>query len=177
MARRIITYSTLGDNMKEVFSSAMTWGDLQRDLATAGVRFEGLKAMTNPGQVTLESLQAALPEDEFQLFLMPQKVKSGYHDDELVAEYEDSEDTTGWEDEDWSIEDPESGNFVFKSKKDLAIARSRRAFSLLSKAIDTLANMSKRPVGKSTLPTPTDPILAGLRAEAARLQQNMEVFG
>jgi len=177
MARRIITYSTLGDNMKEVFSSAMTWGDLQPDLVSAGVRFEGLKAMTNPGQVTLESLQAELPEGEFQLFLMPQKVKSGYDDDELIDD-DESEDTTAWEDEDWSVEDPESGNFIFKSKKDLAIARSKRAFSLLSKAIDALANVSKRPaIGRTALPTPTDPVLAALRAEAAKLQQNMDVFG
>lgn len=177
MARRIITYSTLGDNMKEVFSNAMTLGDLQPDLTSAGVRWEGMKLMTNPGQVTLESLQAELPEGEFQLFIMPQKVKSGYSDDELVDEYGD-ENATGWEEEDWSVEDPESGDFVFKSKKDLAIARSKRAFSLLSKAIDVLAGITNRtPNMREALPPPTDPILSSLRAEAAKLQKNMEVFG
>jgi len=162
--------------MKEVFSNATTWGDLQSDLASAGVRFEGLKAMTNPGQVTLESLQAELPEGEFQLFLMPQKVKSGYSDDELIDEDADMEDTTGWEDEDWSEEDPDSGNFIFKSSKDLAIARAKRAFALLEKAIDVLTSTTKR-AGRAPLPTPTDPVLASLRAEAAKLQKNMEIFG
>lgn len=181
MTRKIITYSTLGDNMKEVYSAAGTWGELQADLTRAGVRFEGLKAMTNPGQVTLEVPGSQLPEGEFQLFLMPQKVKSGYSDEELIAvddEDYDECDVTGWEDEDWSVEDPESGNFVFKTAKDLAIARSKRAFSLLEKAINTLAASSTRTSGKKeSLPTPADPILASLRAEAAKLQRNMEVFG
>lgn len=175
MARRIITYSTLGDNMKEVISSAMTWGDLQPDLVAAGIRFEGLKAMTNPGQVTLESFQAELPEGEFQLFLMPQKVKSGYSPED-DAECIDEEGIT-WEEEDWTIEDPE--HFCFVSHKDLAIARAKRAFALLAKSIDCLAGTVKpgsRRAG-APLPTPTDPVLASLRAEAAKLQRSMEVFG
>lgn len=176
MARRIITYSTLGDNMKEVISSATTWGELQPDLAAAGVRFEGLKAMTNPGQVTLESLQAELPNDDFQLFLMPQKVKSGY-DIEEDSDLVDEEDGESWEDTDWTLDWENPEDHVFKSYKDLAIARAKKAFALLTKAIDCLSGMTKRSSGRATPPIPLDPVLASLRAEAAKLQRNMEIFG
>lgn len=174
--RKIITYSTLGDNMKELYSAATNLGELQPDLTRAGIRFEGMKLMTNPGQVTLESLQAELPEGEFQLFIMPQKVKSGYCDDELVDECDI--DGTIWQDEDWSEQDPDSGDFVFRSYKDLAIARSKRAFALLSKAIDTLAGTSNNPTNKpdqGKVPQ-RDHVLDSLRAEAAKLQNNMQMF-
>ena len=175
--RKIITYSTLGDNMKEVFSNARNLEELMPDLAQAGVRFEGMKLMTNPGQQTLESLQAELPQGEFQLFIMPQKVKSGYSDEELTAEYYDDEDTIGWEDEDWSEEDPDSGNFVFKSAKDLAIARAKRAFALLEKSVQYLTGHNNKSTSKISAPVPSDPILASLRESAEKLQRNMEIFG
>ena len=148
------------------------------DLTRANVRFEGMKVMTNPGQVTLESPQAELPEGEFQLFIMPQKVKSGYRDADLISYDEDEDDSEAisWEDEDWSVEDPESGNFLFKTERDLAIARSKRAFALLDKALEALTQVKSRPV--APLPgTSNDPILNSLRAEAAKLQKNMEIFG
>jgi len=177
MARRIITYSTLGDNMKEVFSDATTWGDLQPDLTRAGVRFEGMKAMTNPGQVTLESLQAELPDGEFQLFIMPQKVKSGYdliEDQDLI----DEEDGESWNETDWNLDYENPEEHIFKSYKDLAIARAKKAFALLEKSIGYLTGTINRPVGKPGNAIPAeDPILASLRSEAAKLQKNMEIFG
>lgn len=169
--RKIVTYNTLGENMVEVYSSAMVWGELQPDLTRAGVRYEGLRAMTNPGQVTLESLQAELPEGEFQLFLMPQKVKSGWdEDDEEMIE----EDGIRWEDEDWTIYDPE--DFTFVSNKDLAIARSKRAFYLLGKAIETLSEQDNSHTPISTPLAPRDPILEKLKAQAAEMQRNMDMF-
>jgi hypothetical protein len=184
--RKIITYNTLGENMVEVNSSATVWGELQTDLTRAGVRFEGLRAMTNPGQVTLESLQAELPEGEFQLFLMSQKVKSGVWDededdeDEDDTEYEtddsgmiDSEEGLGWTDEDWTTEDPEQ--YSFKTPRDLAIARSKRAFHLLGRAISVLIDGSESNKSVEKV-KPSDPILNRLKAQAEELKRNMDMF-
>jgi hypothetical protein len=170
--RKVITYSTLGDNMKEVNSAATTWGELQVDLSRAGVRFEGLRAMTNPGQVTLESLQAELPQGEFQLFLMPQKVKSGYGFDEESEEDDMIDENEGivWDEVDWSTEDPEG--FIFRTSKDLAIARVKRAFYLLDKSIDYLT--SERPSAPKS--ATGDPMLQDLRKQAEALQRNMQMF-
>lgn len=171
MARRIITYSTLGDNMKEVFSSARTLGELQPELTAAGIRFDGMKLMTNPGQVTLESLQAELPEGEFQLFIMPQKVKSGTDDSYLI----DEEDGISWNSVDWTEESEIPEDYSFRSAKDLAIARSKKAFHYLNKAIEHFANTTSAPatgVRKSG-----DPMLDNLRNQAAELQKNMNIFG
>jgi hypothetical protein len=136
--------------------------------------------MTNPGQVTLESLQAELPEGDFQLFIMPQKVKSGYSDSELVDEHD--EDAIDWDDEDWSEEDPESGNFIFRTRKDLAIARYKRAIALFEKSIQELVGQNG-PKGKPGNPQMNltksdrrDPILDSLREEALKLQRSLGMF-
>ena len=173
MSRKVITYSTLGDNMKEVYSSATTWGELQGDLTRAGVRFDGMKVMTNPGQVTLESLQAELPEGEFQLFIMPQKVKSGTDDDDMI----DEEDGISWNDYDWSLDYENPEDYTFLTHKDLAIARAKKAFALLEKSINYLAGTVNRHNVKSAPASTGDPVLASLRAEAEKLQRNMQVFG
>lgn len=167
MMRNITTYSTLGDNMKVIQSAATTLGELRPDLDAHGVRYQGMKLMTNPGQVTLESLQAQLPEGEFQLFLMPDKVKSGILGDEYMI---DEEEGIEWTDEDWSQSDPEE--FEFATGRDLAIARAKRALYLLDKAVSALAHAKSS--NKST--SSSDPVLNNLRSEAARLQRNMEMF-
>lgn len=176
MARRIITYSTLGDNMKEIYSNATTLGALQPDLTSNGIRFEGMKLMTNPGQVTLESLQAELPEGEFQLFIMPNKVKSGNidEDDELV------DDGVGesWNETDWTMEFENPEEHIFRSHEDLAIARAKKAFVLLEKSIQYLAGTKAGPKSQPSMPTPSvDPFINSLRAEAAKLQKNLDMFG
>lgn len=172
--RRIITYSTLGDNMKEVFSSAETWGDLMPDLTRASIRFDGMKVMTNPGQVTLESLQAELPEGEFQLFIMPQKVKSGHGDSHLI----DEEDGIDWTEIDWTDETINPEDYVFATRKDLAMARAKKAFCYLEKAIEFLAGAQDVTNGPATSkPTSSnDPFINSLREEAEKLQKSLNVF-
>lgn len=75
--RKLTIYSTVGNDMKEVFVQSTLWGDLQGELAGKGINVNGMKAIIGDSQVTLESNQAVLPEGEFILFLMPGKVKSG----------------------------------------------------------------------------------------------------
>jgi hypothetical protein len=155
--------------MKEVYSAARTWGELQADLNSAGVRYEGMRVMTNPGQVTLESLQAELPQGEFQLFIMPQKVKSGYFADD-DADMIDEHEGIDASDEDWSVEDPEG--YIFTSHKQLAIARSKRAFALLEKTIEYLTDSNNGPK-PATKAAPRDPLMDSLREQARNLQNNM----
>lgn len=173
--RKIITYSTLGDNMKEVYSSAMTLGDLLPDLNEAGVRHEGMKLMTNPGQLTLESMGAQLPEGEFQLFIMPQKVKSGHLRIDEDTYMIDEIDGINWEDVDWKNNSPEE--YEFKTVKDLMIARAKRAFALLEKSVEYLINTRSSDLHKNIgKPQSSDPILNNMREQAAKLQQSMNPF-
>lgn len=75
---KVTVFSTKGRKRSEVESSATTWGELKKDLASAGVETSGMKAIIGENQNTLESAKAALPVDfDFTLFLTPVKVKSG----------------------------------------------------------------------------------------------------
>ncbi len=75
--RNILIFSTTGQAGQTVESRAQTWGELQKDFDEKGIYYEGMKAVTSPGKVSLESPESELPEGNFTLFLMPKQTKSG----------------------------------------------------------------------------------------------------
>lgn len=95
--KRVTVYSTVGQQKHEVTVSANNWGELQRELSEHGVGTSGMKAVIGESQVTLESNQAEVPSNDFTLFLLPQKVKSGSYwgkDEDCDCE-DESEDVDG----------------------------------------------------------------------------------
>lgn len=157
--RKVTVYNTIGGNLTVVESSAQTWGDLQRDLDLRGVSYKGMTAVVGETQVNLESVQAQLLESDFRLFLMPQKVKSGA--DEWLIDWDGIE----WNDADWNDADSVPEEFTFKTQKDLAIARAKKAQSYLQKVIDYLINDQKK--------VSTDPEVASLARAALEIQKNL----
>ena len=69
-------YSTqMGE--REVETSATTWGELQRDLRSQSISYDGMKSVIGESKLTLEADAAVLPTAGFTLFLMPKKTKAG----------------------------------------------------------------------------------------------------
>lgn len=75
--REVTVYNTVGQNRKAVSTDVPTWGELQAVLSSNNIPFSGMSVVIGETQVTLESSAAHLPEQDFTLFMMPQKVKSG----------------------------------------------------------------------------------------------------
>lgn len=84
----VTVYNTAGASKTEVKTNATTWGELQLDLTKEGVTYEGMKAILGGSHLTLDSDIAALPTEDFKLFLSASKVKSGNSD----LSYEDAKD-------------------------------------------------------------------------------------
>lgn len=74
---KVTIVSTKGIKVSKLESTSQTWGELQTELATASIPYDGMKAIIGQTQVTLESSKAVLPDFDFTLFLTPVKVKSG----------------------------------------------------------------------------------------------------
>lgn len=75
--RRVLVYSTQGKKAKEVLTDAQTWGALQSALNSNDITHNKMKAVVGESKVTLESQEAMLPAQNFTLYLMPKKTKSG----------------------------------------------------------------------------------------------------
>lgn len=75
---KVLIYSTSGRSGFEFETTATTWEELQRDLSTNQVSYDGMKAVLGESRLTLESPKAQIPQLDFTLFLMPIKTKSGY---------------------------------------------------------------------------------------------------
>lgn len=172
MSRKITIYNTIGDNAKEVISSAGTLGELQPDMRRAGVHYEGMKLVVGETQNTLESSEAVLPEGEFSLFLMAGKVKSG-NDEDFI----DDEDGIEWDQINWAEEGENVEDYTFLTVKDLMIARAKKASYYLDKVVEFM--ISNRNTNSSTTTAETtknNALMSSLRAEAAKLQKNLDVF-
>lgn len=76
--RTIKVFSTETSVLKEINSSATTWGELQTELKAANIDPSNMKGMVKESKTTLENTGAVLPEGNFTLFLTPTKVKSGW---------------------------------------------------------------------------------------------------
>lgn len=168
MSRQVTIYNTIGGNQIPVESHATTWGELQTDLDLRGVSYKGMKVVVGETQVSLESSAAQLPTTAFRLFLMPQKVKSGLfspsNEDYLV----DWEEGITWQEMDWENVDHIPEDFTFKTKKDLIVARAKKAQAYLNKVINYLIQEEHK--------TSTDPEVANLQKTAEEIQKNLGLF-
>lgn len=172
MSRKVTIYNTIGDNAKEIYSSAVNWGGLQQEMNQNRIPFSDLKAVVGETQVTLESSEALLPDGDFSLFLMAGKVKSG-SDNELIDQFGGIE----WDEVEWDTEDEHVESYIFKSAKDLMIARAKKATYYLNKVVEFASNFKTSSSTTTTLTTKDNALLNSLRAEAAKLQNNLNIFG
>lgn len=73
--RNVIVASAASNKAKQVSTSATTWGEFKTqiaDLITGDV-----EAVLKPGNVTLTRDDAALPDGDFRIYLIPTKNKAG----------------------------------------------------------------------------------------------------
>lgn len=66
---------------KKLQSDVSTWGELKRLLNVNDISYNGMTAALSGSKVSLEHNDAVLPTDNFVLYLMPSKVKSGINID------------------------------------------------------------------------------------------------
>jgi len=165
MSRKVTIYNTIGSNQVGIESSANTWGELQSELNLRGVSYSGMKAVVGETQNSLESSAAILPTGAFQLFLMPQKVKSGLPNEEYLIDWEDG---ISWGDVDWTDKGEMPEDYVYKTTKDLSIARAKKAQSYLNDVINYLVLDERKSV--------TDPEVVNLQRTADQIQKNLGLF-
>lgn len=167
MSRKVIIYNTIGDNFKEIYSSARTWGALTEEFTSQNITWKGMKAVDGETQHSFESSEAVLPEGEFSLFLMHDKVKSGFtdEDDDLIDEY----DGISWREENWESEYANVEDFTFKTRNDLMMARAKKASYYLNKVMEFISNerLSK------TSPKKENSLVNTMRDQAERLRKNL----
>ena len=74
-----VVSTTSGNGVKKVDAgSARTWGELKSILSSNNIPTEGLGATIRQTRNRLDGDSAQLPEGEFDVFLSPEKVKSGH---------------------------------------------------------------------------------------------------
>ena len=66
---------------KKLQSDVSTWGELKRILSVNNISYTGMNAALSGSKVSLQHNDAVLPTDNFVLYLMPNKVKSGINID------------------------------------------------------------------------------------------------
>jgi len=77
--REIRIFST---KVKKKFDTdVQTWGELKRILSSNDISYSGMTAALSGSKLSLEHNDAELPTDNFVLYLMPKKVKSGINID------------------------------------------------------------------------------------------------
>lgn len=94
MSVQVTVYTGTGSS-KVINTEAVKWGQLIDDLSRNAISYNsgGMKAVIGETEVTLESNDAVLPSGNFTLFLLPQKVKSGF-EDSYEDSYDEDEDET-----------------------------------------------------------------------------------
>lgn len=73
-ARKIVIFSTRGNQITEVVSTATTYGELVKE---AGLEVDTLTATESVRRTTLSHFESQLPEGDFTLYLRPSKTKAG----------------------------------------------------------------------------------------------------
>lgn len=74
---KVTVYNQVGQSKREVEFSGSNWGELQELLDRENVPYVNMKAVIGSSQLTLESKLANVPSEDWVLFLVPHKVKSG----------------------------------------------------------------------------------------------------
>ncbi len=154
--RTIKIYSTLAQNLREVETAAMTYGDLCRDLSKAGIPYHGMTAAIGETSQGLISASSALLPGPQTIFLMPQEVKSGWEDDT-----DDDEDTVEWIDED--DDDDEDVIVNAQDPKQQAIHNMRIAITHMQKVMEYLMSDAVK----------VDPEINRMNEMAANLRKQM----
>lgn len=72
--RKVIVFSTRGNNLQQFETAAVTLGDL---IAETGISLDGVKATESVNKTTLDNFEAVLPAGDFKLYLRPEKTKAG----------------------------------------------------------------------------------------------------
>jgi hypothetical protein len=141
MSVQVTVYTGTGSS-KVINTEAAKWGDLINDLSRNGVSYNSgnTKAVIGETEVTLESNDAVLPTDNFTLFLLPQKVKSGYEES-----YEDSYNDEG---EDEGADAPSSAPVVSPENwtKGDALAAIQQTMQKLSDIQRYVQSVSSNPL-------------------------------
>lgn len=75
--KTITVFNTLGQNAQEFQSEGNTWAEVKKELDELKIPYAGMKAVIGETKHTLESANAIMPAENFSLFLMPIKTKSG----------------------------------------------------------------------------------------------------
>lgn len=161
LLKTVLVYSTVGNNRKEVSTSAESWSELKAELNRQGVNVEGMKAVVGQTQVTLESPDAQVPGENFTLFLYPDKVKSGNF-------FEDDDDD--FEDDYSEIEEAEDDYTQNDAVEDLTEARDR-----LTKVISYLSNPNFKL--ETATPVILDEATKALDEEARQIAAKMGIRG
>jgi len=74
---RKVTIITTQGSKTEFDTSATNWGALKSELEGRSIPTEGMKAVLGTTRTTLELNESSLPNEDFKVFLYPNKVKSG----------------------------------------------------------------------------------------------------
>lgn len=164
MSRKVVIYSTIGENFKEIYTSARTWGALTEELTSQGVNWKGMKAVNGDDNHSYESTEAVLPDGDFSLFLMADKVKSGYDDsdDDLI----DEEDGISWSDEEWDNDYNNPEDFSFRTRNDLMMARAKKASHYLNQVMNFIAGERSKGTPKKE-----NSLIDTMRAQAEKLRK------
>jgi hypothetical protein len=128
--RKVTVYNTSAQNNKVIESAAVTWGQLQQELAEAGIPYSGMRAVVGETQTELITNQSSLDPGDVTLFLMPRKVKSGIS----ILGIVDPSNGVSFSDKDWTDEDPQG--YTFRTVYDAALAFLSRANFLSAEGND-----------------------------------------
>lgn len=77
MSRKITVYTTGSGVGKVIETDTVNWGQLKTELGKNGVSYNNMKAVVGKTKTNLEHPEAALPDEDFILFLFPEKTRSG----------------------------------------------------------------------------------------------------
>ena len=78
--RKITIYSTQAKSSQTIETSASTWGELKGELSDVG----NVRAVVRETRNSLDTPSSKLPDQDFTLFMYPERVKSG-NDEVQVA--------------------------------------------------------------------------------------------
>ena len=76
--RKVTTFSS-GKNSRKmtIETSATTWGELMKDFDAAGIQYKNMSVVERKSKANLVLPDAALPKEDFLLYLLPEKTDSG----------------------------------------------------------------------------------------------------
>lgn len=77
--RKITVYSTQAKSSQTIETSASTWGELKAEMSDVG----DVRAVIRETRNSLDTPSSKLPDQDFTLFMYPQRVKSG--NEEILA--------------------------------------------------------------------------------------------